>query len=242
MEFAENWRDKRPAPPQGVNLHAAGKRSEYVVGVDIGQKRDHTALAILERSDVVYSERDAATYAHFEKTEYRLRFLKRVPLGLSYPEIVQRVDTTVQALKRECGCGASRPSMCVVVDATGVGTAVVDLLRRAGLGCELIPVTITPGEHELKTRHGWNVPKRELVTGLQVMYENDELLMAGQLEELPALLKELGEMQVRRSPTGHESFAAWREGSHDDLVLAVALAVWKARKGRKSPWGTVRLI
>jgi hypothetical protein len=229
-------------PPEGVDLHVAGERTEYVMGVDLGQKRDHTAIAILERSDVIYSERDALTWAHFEKTEYRLRFLKRLELGLTYPQIVEKVETIVRALQKECGSWGNRPSLALVVDETGVGTAVVDLLRRCGLGCELVPVTITPGEREVRTKCGWNVPKRELVTGLQVMYENDELLMSGELNQLDVLLKELAEMQVRRSPTGHESFAVWREGVHDDLVLAVALAVWRARKGKRSPWGTVRLI
>ena len=36
-------------------------------------------------------------------------------------------------------------------------------------------------------------------------------------------------MRVKVSASGHESFAAWREGTHDDLVLAVALACWRAR-------------
>ena len=49
-------------------------------------------------------------------------------------------------------------------------------------------------------------------------------------------------MEVKISETGKDSYGAWREGAHDDLVLAVALAVWKAKKGKKSPWGTVRLI
>jgi hypothetical protein len=28
--------------------------------------------------------------------------------------------------------------------------------------------------------------------------------------------------------TGHDSYGQWREGQHDDLVLAVALATWWA--------------
>jgi hypothetical protein len=33
--------------------------------------------------------------------------------------------------------------------------------------------------------------------------------------------------------TGHDSYEAWREGEHDDLVLAAALAVWAADKRTK---------
>jgi hypothetical protein len=30
--------------------------------------------------------------------------------------------------------------------------------------------------------------------------------------------------------TGHDSYEAWREGDHDDLVLAVALACWTGER------------
>jgi hypothetical protein len=32
--------------------------------------------------------------------------------------------------------------------------------------------------------------------------------------------------------TAHDSYEAWREGDHDDLVLATALACWRAAKRR----------
>jgi hypothetical protein len=39
--------------------------------------------------------------------------------------------------------------------------------------------------------------------------------------------------------TGHDSYEAWRESVHDDLVLAVALACWHG-ENRSSGWGEVR--
>jgi hypothetical protein len=42
--------------------------------------------------------------------------------------------------------------------------------------------------------------------------------------------------QVKISQTGHDSYGAWREGTHDDLLLAVALACWAAEK-KASPKG-----
>jgi hypothetical protein len=35
---------------------------------------------------------------------------------------------------------------------------------------------------------------------------------------------------VKITPSGNEQYGAWREGEHDDLVLAVALACWRVRK------------
>jgi hypothetical protein len=37
------------------------------------------------------------------------------------------------------------------------------------------------------------------------------------------------------SLTAHSSYGAWKEGQHDDLVLAVALAVWFAEHGGGRP-------
>ena len=49
-------------------------------------------------------------------------------------------------------------------------------------------------------------------------------------------------MEVKVSAAGNEQFGAWREGQHDDLVLAVALACWAVdkayppRKGHDDAW------
>jgi hypothetical protein len=216
------------------------------MGLDVGQKRDHTAMAVVERAELTYRERDPLTWAPFQSVEYRLRFLQRMPLGMAYPEMIQKVEQVVSALRQRCKTweyhGRGALSMALVVDATGVGAPVVDLLKQAQLGCEMTAVSITGGEREVQTREGWSVPKRDLITGLQVMYEHDELTMSKGLSEIEALLTELSDMRVRLSDRGNERFAVWRDGAHDDLVLAVALAVWRAKKGTKSPWGKVRLV
>ena len=235
----------------GVPLRVASERSHYYIGLDIGQKRDHTAMAIVERAQVIFAGRDPATYAPLERVEHRLRYLKRLPLGLPYsaedgePSVVQFVATMMGRLRSRYGGAhgtAAGDRFTLVADATGVGTPVVELLRQARLGCELVAVTITGGAKEAQTRDGWNVPKRDLVTGLQVMYERDELRMADRMKLAGTLQEELANMGSRLTETGKETYSAWREGVHDDLVLAVALAVWRARQGRKSPWGRVRLV
>jgi hypothetical protein len=38
------------------------------------------------------------------------------------------------------------------------------------------------------------------------------------------------DMRAKGTAAGNTQFGAWREGAHDDLVLAVALACWGARK------------
>ena len=73
------------------------------------------------------------------------------------------------------------------------------------------------------------MPKRDLVVGLQVMFERGEVRIAGNVPEHGKFLKELTGMRVKLSATGHASYGSRREGEHDDLVLAVAMACWRAK-------------
>jgi hypothetical protein len=71
------------------------------------------------------------------------------------------------------------------------------------------------------------VPKRDLVSVVQVALQTERLKIASALPEAEALVRELQNFQVKISlDTAHDSYGAWRDGTHDDLVLAVALAVW----------------
>ena len=190
-------------------------RPDYFLGLDLGQTRDFTALAVLERSPPT----DADTTV--EQSEYALRHLHRFPLGTPYTEIVPAVAALIRA-----GPLAESP---VVVDQTGVGRAVVDMLRQA-IGW-VVPVSITGGHAVIVTEdRSFHVPKKELVTCLQVMMQSRRLRIARGLHEAAVLVRELQQFQVKISASAHETFGVWRDGQHDDLVLAVALACWWAER------------
>jgi hypothetical protein len=72
------------------------------------------------------------------------------------------------------------------------------------------------------------VPKKELVSVLQVMLQARRIKVAPTLPEAKTLVRELTTFQVKITPAANEVFGAWREGQHDDLVLAVAIAIWQA--------------
>ena len=63
-----------------------------------------------------------------------------------------------------------------------------------------------------------------------VMFQEGRLKIARKLGFGETLVEELQSMQVRVTPSGREQYASWREGSHDDLVFAVALACWSAKE------------
>jgi hypothetical protein len=140
----------------------------YFVGLDLGQSRDHSALAVVERADLVLDEIDHVTYARLKERRYRVPFLERVALGTPYPNVVERVREVVRAKPLVGRC-------TLVVDATGVGAPVVDLLRRAQLGCGIEAMIQTGGERGASAEGIRCVAKQDLVAGLRLMLENREL-------------------------------------------------------------------
>jgi hypothetical protein len=115
-------------------------------------------------------------------SELLLRHLERLPLGTPYQAVVERVRAMVTRLAGQCS---------VTVDATSMGEPVMDLMRLRGMGCELTAVTMTGGERERFDGRGWNVPKQNLISGVQVLLEQSELKIARGMREAGRLVKEL---------------------------------------------------
>lgn len=191
----------------------------YFAGLDLGQARDYSALAIVE-----------ARGAGRERV-YSIRHLQRWPLQTSYPTIC--ADTT-DLLKRDPLKGAR-----LIADATGVGRPVIDLLRQSIPASRLHAVTITGGTAETKDEQDrvthWNVPKRVLVSTVKVLLQSKRLKIAPGLSEAATLTRELENFQVKITDAANDTYGAWREGSHDDLVLAAALSCWAAQHPGLSP-------
>ncbi len=117
------------------------------------------------------------------------------------------------------------PGSALVVDATGVGRPVVDQLRAAGL--DPVAVTITAGKAATFDGEAWRVPKVELVRTLVAAFEGNRLKVAAGLRYAKALTGELQAFQRKVTGAGRAAYGA-TAGAHDDLVIAVALAVWWA--------------
>jgi hypothetical protein len=95
-------------------------------------------------------------------------------------------------------------------------------------------VTITGGDTVSRKGKDLRIPKRDLVTIVAVLLETRRLKVPKALPLARTLFDELHNFKVKVSPLGHDSYGAggeWREGQHDDLVLAVALAAWIGEHG-----------
>ncbi len=196
----------------------------YFIGVDLGQTHDYTAIAVIQK----YMPRQVAgrdilpIAAPSTPEDLLVRRLERIPLGTPYPRIIEHIRALTHDPRLAGRCA-------LVVDATGLGAPVVDMLREPGTGCDVTAVTITAGNGISRRGHmHFGIPRRDLLAGVQLALEQGRLRISARLPEGPALGRELLALRA-----GHQS------SEHDDLVFAVALACWRA--SRKSVWGAGRL-
>ena len=202
----------------------------FVVGLDLGQRADYTALAVIQ------SVMEGPASSAGSHKELHLRHLERYPLRTPYPEIADKVAALMgdPALSPEerIGFRLRRTPPRLIVDATGVGTAVSDLLKTRGL--RFTRVTITGGDKVNRVAGGYRVLKRDLVAALEVPFHKGSLKVAEGLVLWPALQEEL--LTFRRKinlQTAHDSYEHWRDSDQDDLVLATALACWDITRPRQ---------
>jgi hypothetical protein len=189
----------------------------YFTGLDVGQAQEFTAVAVLERAAAREPDGDGPLV-----TRYAVRHLERFPPGTAYAAVAARL----------AGLFAAPPLVDspLVVDQTAVGRPVVDLLHASGVAAEVCPVTVTAGHSVgLDDRGGWLVPKKELVSALQVLLQSRRLQVAPALAEAQTLARELTTFRVKVVAAAADA-AAWRDGPHDDLVLAVAVAAWEGER------------
>jgi hypothetical protein len=74
-------------------------------------------------------------------------------------------------------------------------------------------------------RHEWHVAKQDLIGQLQVVLQGRRLHLRPDLPEATTLRQELTAYQRRITLAANVQYGAWREGQHDDILLAVAVAI-----------------
>lgn len=175
------------------------------LGLDLGQAADYSALACIEKMG----------------KQYALRHLERFAIGTKYPSVVSQVRDLI-AKPPLVGC-------TLVPDATGVGRGVVDLMLESNLKARIVPVTITAGRKPKSDCHGGaHVPKKDLVAVVKSALQRQRLLVPAGLPLAQVLVRELETFSVQITDAGNEIFGAENDRAHDDLVLAVSLALWAA--------------
>jgi hypothetical protein len=194
---------------------------KYFAGLDLGPPSEFTALAVLERTILPDPERKGG-----EIKFYGVRHLERFELGTSFPNICDRL--------KKIFADARLQDSTLTVDQTVVGQPVMKLIHRARIGVSIRSITITAGQQSEYDQHGTClVPKKELVSTLQVLLQTQRIKVAPSLPHTQTLMKELQRFRVKSTLASTDSLENWREGPHDDLVLAVAMAAWQSEHLRE---------
>jgi hypothetical protein len=207
------------------------------LGCDLGQANDFTALVLMEHvrfvdvPDTVWSadqappnldmrEANEVSAAH---DEYHVRYIERMR-GISYEDVKGRIRDLINHVRTQTG-----RAPILILDASGVGRPIVDSLR------DLSPVAVTVhgGANTNHEQGSWRVPKRDLVGAAKVVLGKGQLKIA-KVRYADTLANELQNFRVKVNiNTGHDSFEAWREGDHDDLVFALSLCCWYCLRMQK---------
>ena len=228
---------------EGLEVHE--ELTGHFAGLDLGGKVDFTALAILEQVKLSQCYLEAKTgggLAHYALPKevslgyaYTIIHAEQFPLGMNSFDVVERLK---QRLTHPRVAG----NIVTAFDTTGAGSTDVALARSGirGEGVECVEIVITSGHKAAKKDNlTYTVPKQDLSNITAVFLETNRLRIAGGMAEKDTLLNELDNFGRSISEaTGYESTGA-RAGRHDDLVLAVALALWFAEK---HTWEFLRIV
>jgi hypothetical protein len=198
-----------------------------VLGLALGRPQETTALAIVEGVGTAYSVpvvvRDAE-YDLLRETawpldgppgSYQVRYLERLDAGSSYATIAATV----------CACVGRLAAPLLAVDATLVGHPVIIALQQAGL--TPAPMVLTTGGVARQQGAYWRVPLRDMLALVQLGLQAGRLRIAQALTLAAVLADELVRRPARPTPVASlPDDLAGRDGPHDDLVRAVAIACW----------------
>jgi len=206
------------------------------IGVDVGQVKDPTAVCLCE----------------LDKDRYVVRFLQRLPLGTNYSLVAARlaeihsgavarrmqerqIPDTGRLLTGRQLLGWTIPErfetassgVYMFVDRTGVGLPVCDLLREKIGAKNLCGINITGGDKRECSPHskGGSVGKAYLVSRLQALLQPPKRIVLPETDEARALGEELLNFEIRPTEDTNMIFGAFKAGTHDDLAIALGLAV-----------------
>lgn len=192
----------------------------HVIGVDLGRDSDHSAIAVGSVFRRIGKIQDPYTGGYPVKHSLEVSHLEQVPKSTEYTAVMERFGDIIRHLRNQTPFGYTQPSVQVALDAAGPGSFGTDLIRKQKLNIGLFPIIITGGEESHSLKSGsTSVPRKELLHNLRALVEIGTVVFAQGLRHRDRLIRECSGVK-----------ASGTSADHDDLVIAVSLAAWRARK------------
>jgi hypothetical protein len=217
--------------------------------VSLGHRHQRTAISVIERVYVPAWPGEtftAVSYDHRGRTrfevrepvslEYRVRHLERHGPPTRYAEMAQRIPEVLKEVGTKIG---SHVDLILDITAGGhpVYARICEEVRRS-LGESRIaitygPVTVTGVASGVSRSPdvGWLVPRRDLISTAQILFDKGQLKIAEGLVLAGKLKEELLDFKPKPNQRP-DDLEGWREGKDDDLVLAVATSLWAVERFR----------
>lgn len=211
---------------------------EYTIAVDLAKKRDFYAVIVFQNVQTIIPGSKLLGSADRTIMEYDIVYIDKAK-ELRYPEMVER---TV----RIAGYSKIKNNYDLLVDGTGVGEAVVDYLREAGL--YPIPIIFTSGTQvneiyedigkvfgdiggdrlqSARTLKELRIPKEDLISAGRILLEQGRVHIAKGVkyrddfeDQMMSFTGKLNEV------TKHTKYEAEDEEVHDDLVVCYSMGSW----------------
>lgn len=179
------------------------------IGLDVGRENDPAALAVLHA-------RDLRPESH--RPIWKALDVGNIALGTAYTDLAHTAADMAAEFHH-----AGFP-VVLAIDATGIGGAIVELARRRRPEVHIAAVTISGGHVLSRTdEHDYTVGKHRLTEVLQVALEQGGLRLPD-TDGTHELHQQLAAFSRQRTPSGYTKHEA--ASGHDDLVLALELALW----------------
>lgn len=213
---------------------------QYTISVDIAKRRDFTAIQIYrDTPELIKGDPNANApdkIFHFQDLVYQYKVQ-----DITYSDLISVIVRLLQDKKLSYNND-------LIVDGTGVGQAVVDLMRDNGL--RPIPIVATGGGQArpiyadagkvfsgsngstfgLRILREWHVPKVDMVQAGQVAMERHLVRIAPNVAFLDDFRKQLGNFKGKfNEMTKYTSYNAEDDNIHDDFITAYLQAMWWTR-------------
>lgn len=218
------------------------------IGIDIGKITDYTAISIAEvvrvgtgryrpcKRILPHVDREKGLWQPPQDVEpvyvtrFIIRQIGRVELGMSYPKQAEKIVDLF------CSNRFERRKIRVLIDTTGVGQAVFDIVKveltqriheKSGeLQERLKQVSLQPTSfvhgQRYDRKHG-TLGKDFLVSKMQALLQNGRIDIPD-TAEAKATCEELKVYETRINEHGNAQHGAFQTGKHDDLVTALGLS------------------
>jgi len=196
----------------GVVMRTMGPVVLARIGIDFGA--GDIAVVVTEPKLVETGTEDVL--------ELRITHFTRFAELIPFSRVEEGMDRTAEIV-RKVALRAWRTE--VFVDASSLGRYASTILREKlrETGARIVEVQITSGGTPVEKGPVWRVPRLVLLENLSGMIATGGLVIPG---ELTLLVHQLKSLRARISAARRLSVEPG-PGADDDLVMALALAVWK---------------